>query len=674
MPRKRNSTKTRTHPKPKGPPPQHIRQRFGPAGNRDSSPPVRPHGIYHSNSPSPPEFLLTIVGYTLAEEARNTASNRRGYRGRDAMLRYQPVTFISAGFMDPLKDFELPEQKASSTQPRAAVPALNVSDNLSPDASSPMQSHTESSVTNYAAQLEPGQSQDNHPDDSPGLSSDSSEDVILFKGRNARHQQQKSPPSNPIASRDTSGHREINLELRLVKEATNLVPNSDSVSQVEEPDFISLETKHRRRPSSRKPRPGTNEDEDEDDEEAAIIADYIANMRDDSDDDGIEEDAGHPGLGSQSFSILRDLGGTDSDAIPSQPSSGDESGDELDEEDDEEDVDDEERHLESEDERLAHYIAKQEQLCLGDDDVLLFDDADPDDGWIAATSIPRRKKKGGAKKSSIFQGGSQFPSATRMAEAFDELDLMDMQNSRLQRSKKGPISFGLSDSELEGALNVAIKKDRLKKADKKKGREELRSQGLLGKNANPHDLRVKYRGGMSLDDLADEIEAFILSTQEQLILPPFDKGARKIVHTIANTFNIKSKSAGAGTSRYPVLHRSKTTLPYSETLFEQAFSRVRRTWFPRVDVDEKVVQQARSLKRTEARAGKSRTGKLSLVLREGDIVGQHASEIGVENKGRAMLEKMGWSKGMSLGTIETKGIIVPLTHVIKKTKAGLGDN
>ena len=100
---------------------------------------------------------------------------------------------------------------------------------------------------------------------------------------------------------------------------------------------------------------------------------------------------------------------------------------------------------------------------------------------------------------------------------------------------------------------------------------------------------------------------------------------------------------------------------------------MRRTWFPRLDVDGRVAQTARVLKRAEARTGKSRTGKSSLILREGDIVGQHAAEIGVENKGRAMLEKMGWSKGMSLGTVETQGIIVPLTHVIKKTKAGLGD-
>lgn len=159
----------------------------------------------------------------------------------------------------------------------------------------------------------------------------------------------------------------------------------------------------------------------------------------------------------------------------------------------------------------------------------------------------------------------------------------------------------------------------------------------------------------------------------RLILPPFDKGARKIVHSIANSFKIKSKSAGGGIGRYPVLHRSKATLPYDQNMFEQTFSRVRRTWFPRVDVDDEVVKETRILMRTEARDGKSRPGKSSLVLREGEIVGQHAAEIGVENKGRAMLEKMGWSKGMSLGTAETKGIIVPLMHVVKKTKAGLGD-
>ncbi|KAI0424946.1 hypothetical protein F5Y09DRAFT_322992 [Xylaria sp. FL1042] len=654
MPKKKNNAKATTHPKAKGSPPQKSRVRFGLASNRDRSPFVRSHG------------------YTLADEARNTASNRREARGRDARLRYQPITFISAGFMDPLNDLEIPEQSALLMQARAAIPNLDVSGDSALNARRPAERRIPSG-TSREAPHEPAQPLDRNSDMESDVNSDSSEEVILFKGRSAARQQQRSPspkPTNPRKENsDGTLPPKLNLELRLVNENADIAVSSSPVFQAEEHDFISLDTNHGKQSTSCNRRPNTNSDGDDD--EAAIIADYIANMQsDDSDDDDNVEDIRRPGLGSHSFNIFRDLGGTDSDAIPSQPSSGAESGDVMDDDVDEEK---EQRQLESEDEHLARLVAQQEAIGFGDDNALLFDGADPGEGWIAATSMPRRKMKRTSKKSRMFLGGSQFPSATKMAEAFDELDLMDMQRSRLQRSKKGPISFGLSDSDLEDALNVAIKKDRLKKAGKKKAREELRSQGLLGKNINPHDLRLKYRGGMSLDELADEIEVFILSTREELVLPPFDKGARKIVHTIANTFNIKSKSAGAGTGRYPVLYRSKTTLPYDEELFEQAFSRVRRTWFPRVDVDEKVAQETRVLKRAETRTRKSRTGKSSIVLREGDIVGQHASEIGVENKGRAMLEKMGWSKGMSLGTVETKGIMVPLTHIVKKTKAGLGD-
>ncbi|OTA76748.1 hypothetical protein M434DRAFT_87957 [Hypoxylon sp. CO27-5] len=177
---------------------------------------------------------------------------------------------------------------------------------------------------------------------------------------------------------------------------------------------------------------------------------------------------------------------------------------------------------------------------------------------------------------------------------------------------------------------------------------------------------------MSLDDLADEIEMFLLGSKEQLMLPPLDKGARKTIHAIANKLKIKSQSAGAGKDRYPILYRTKATLPFDRVTFDRIFGRVKQTWFPRVDVDDEIVNKTRIFKRTEARNGKSRF-KNSLTYRDGDVVGQHAAEIGVENKGRAMLEKMGWSKGMALGTGENKGIMVPITHVVKKSKAGLGD-
>jgi G-patch domain len=56
--------------------------------------------------------------------------------------------------------------------------------------------------------------------------------------------------------------------------------------------------------------------------------------------------------------------------------------------------------------------------------------------------------------------------------------------------------------------------------------------------------------------------------------------------------------------------------------------------------------------------------------KEGAIVGGKANPIGAENRGRAMMEKMGWRKGTGLG--KQKGsILEPITHVAKNTKTGL---
>lgn len=57
---------------------------------------------------------------------------------------------------------------------------------------------------------------------------------------------------------------------------------------------------------------------------------------------------------------------------------------------------------------------------------------------------------------------------------------------------------------------------------------------------------------------------------------------------------------------------------------------------------------------------------------DGDVVGASAPEIGAGNKGRAMLEKMGWSTGTALGAVNNKGILHPVVHVVKNSKAGLG--
>lgn len=73
-----------------------------------------------------------------------------------------------------------------------------------------------------------------------------------------------------------------------------------------------------------------------------------------------------------------------------------------------------------------------------------------------------------------------------------------------------------------------------------------------------------------------------------------------------------------------------------------------------------------------SRGNSGRPGTAAASYRDGDVVGAAAPEIGHDNKGRAMLEKMGWRSGTALGSENNKGIMLPVPHIVKNSKAGLG--
>ena len=153
----------------------------------------------------------------------------------------------------------------------------------------------------------------------------------------------------------------------------------------------------------------------------------------------------------------------------------------------------------------------------------------------------------------------------------------------------------------------------------------------------------------------------------RLVLPPMDKADRKLVHEIANAFGLRSKSAGGEGNRHPVLYRTKNTSRYIEQQFDAIEKKLsRRLLHPMRGVGK----GAGGVPKRAARGGGSNNAAVS--YRDGDIVGGSAPELAADNKGRAMLEKMGWSTGTALGALNNKGIMQPVTHVVKTTKAGLG--
>lgn len=147
-----------------------------------------------------------------------------------------------------------------------------------------------------------------------------------------------------------------------------------------------------------------------------------------------------------------------------------------------------------------------------------------------------------------------------------------------------------------------------------------------------------------------------------------DANARKIVHELALKFNVKSKSTGSGDQRRPVLHRSKGTLVYEAVTFDRAVARVQRRFFPRLDAKGGGPRRSG----VGARGGAGRSNNAAVTVRDGEVVGGSAPELAATNKGRAMLEKLGWSQGMALGSTDNKGITTPIEHIVKRSKAGLG--
>jgi len=391
----------------------------------------------------------------------------------------------------------------------------------------------------------------------------------------------------------------------------------------------------------------------------------------------------------------------DEDEDDSDDDDDDEDDEEIDSEDDEEAFADEldlieRRQARMDDEKLARLLAKQEALGLGSDELLLFDQAfadnDPEDGEFSDGFVPfgRSRRKG--------RGGKRQHRGRRNLEVLgDDLEDMDLDDeeeealfgqSATSRPKfditdrarpsitKGtdPLTWGLSDTDEAEILRSQWAADRSKKAAKKQEREELRAQGMLGKkNKFKPDLNARYNQGMDINQLGQELEEFLLRDDVQSrALPPMDKRERKMVHEIASLFGLKSLSKGSGKSRFPVLQKTSKTIDFEPVLFNRLRTQVERRFGGRMAKGKSGGGGARGVGAPVKRQGG--IGRRADVggYREGDVVGANAPELGVDNRGRAMLEKMGWSLGMALGGEGAGGILTPIMHVVKNSRAGLG--
>ncbi|KAI6885955.1 hypothetical protein KC360_g5326 [Hortaea werneckii] len=359
------------------------------------------------------------------------------------------------------------------------------------------------------------------------------------------------------------------------------------------------------------------------------------------------------------------------------------------------------RRLEAmDDEQLARLWAKQIELGIEDDELVIddgmFDEysegyGDVDEARLGLEDITnsafgkRAAAKNGTRRSRRGHNDFAFPSASALADSVEQygdngFDIMDYERPSLKPKKKGRKGMFpeelemLSDDSLREEMAGQWENDRAKKRLKKAEREELRSQGMLGPLAKKGkaDLSQKYQYGMTLPQIHDELRLFLQNDgQSSRPFPPMDKRDRKALHELADKFNLKSKSVGSGNKRFPVLYKTSHTVEYSAGHFERMASKSARKFFQNSATKGK--KAAKTPKRGGG-AGAGRGGgfdKSAVSLRHGEVVGGGAAELGRENFGHRLMEKMGWSKGQALGK-EGEGMLTPVAQVMRTGRSGLG--
>jgi R3H domain/G-patch domain len=334
------------------------------------------------------------------------------------------------------------------------------------------------------------------------------------------------------------------------------------------------------------------------------------------------------------------------------------------------------------DSQIAQALAKQEELGMGGDDIILFGGAfDQGEDFVPFSTRNHISNRTRSKQNR--RSKATFPSAEAFADVLDEdpyngFDVMDFDRPSLKAKKRGRKSanglpFELEDDELADQLAQSWANDRAKKAHRKAEREELRQAGLLGPRFRKGraNLQTKHQhNGIDIDQIKAEVRAFLLDhDREALRLAPMSSPQRAQVHLLAKALHLKSQSQGKGDPRFPILTKTDFSGRYDEDSIGQIDALLAKRKFSAYWGKKDKAAPPRSGGKVKRGGGGTAGGATYM---DGDVVGASAPELGSENRGRAILEKMGWSSGMGIGKAGSQGRVEVIQHVVKNSKAGLG--
>ncbi|KAF2399827.1 hypothetical protein EJ06DRAFT_36022 [Trichodelitschia bisporula] len=235
------------------------------------------------------------------------------------------------------------------------------------------------------------------------------------------------------------------------------------------------------------------------------------------------------------------------------------------------------------------------------------------------------------------------------------------------------------DEDLKHNMLESFRKDRLKKKELKLKRQQLRAQGLLGRKNKfkaPEVPEVPEADDYTYDSfiwaIQEDFRKCLASSSKHFIMYGLNGRELQFVDRLGLRLDVDVHATGRKANAKTVyLIKSDEALEYDEERFMSAVREVG------MGFAKKVRSFGGSRASRNAAAGRAPHvfggSKFAAASpKNGHIVGAKAKEISLDNKGRLMIEKLGWVPGTPLGRLGGNGILTPITSIVRTTKLGLG--
>lgn len=259
-----------------------------------------------------------------------------------------------------------------------------------------------------------------------------------------------------------------------------------------------------------------------------------------------------------------------------------------------------------------------------------------------------------------------------MAKSFLNSDHMTPTESMQTKGKGRKKVLNLDKYDLNSELIESLQNQYQIHRERKKSKKNAKDEAKVAEAMRNHDLLVKYPYSLHVNDMRLEFELFLHdSFRDSLSFPPLDPHGNKTLMKMSTCYNMRSMRVGPhGKKGYVMVRKYKGTYHYLPKYDEINHMLRQRPIFHRADqkrLREEYTATDGNAKKDKARGRNSAPVKM---LKEGDIVGDKAPEIGMENIGRQLLMKLGWKAGEGLGH-NKQGINAPIQATIKMSKVGL---